>query len=212
MQLWVKYVVIAVVSYLLGSLNFAIIFSRIFYNKDVRQYGSGNAGSTNAYRMMGGKKTLLVMLGDVLKGIAAVVIAGALCGELGEFGGMGKMISCAGVALGHIFPVYFGFRGGKGVLTVAAVLLFFDIRILAIALSAFLIVVIITRFVSAGSIAAAAAVAITVVLFHWSTPPVAVIGAALGVLVIWLHRGNIKRIISGTESKFSFKKKSDENK
>lgn len=209
MELWIKYAVVAVVSYLLGSLNFAIIFSRAFMKKDVRQYGSGNAGSTNAYRMMGGKKTLLVMLGDMLKGIAAVVIAGLICGELGQFGGLGKMIAGASVALGHIFPLYFGFKGGKGVLTIGAVLAFFDIRILGIAFAAFLIGVLITKYVSVGSIAAASAVAITMVAFHHSDYITATIGFLLGVFVVFLHRGNIKRLINGTESKFSFKKKKD---
>ncbi len=209
MEMWVKYVAVAVISYLLGSLNFAIIFSKIFMKKDVRQYGSGNAGSTNAYRMMGGKKTLLVMLGDVLKGIAAVVIAGLVFDELDQFGGLGKMIAGAAVALGHIFPVYFGFKGGKGVLTIGAVLAFFDIRILAIALAAFLIGVLITKYVSVGSIAAATAVAVTMIVFHHNDYPTALIGFLLGAFVIWMHRGNIKRLIGGTENKFSFNKKKD---
>ncbi len=209
MEMWIKYIAVAVVSYLLGSLNFAIIFSKIFMKKDVRQYGSGNAGSTNAYRMMGGKKTLLVMLGDVLKGIAAVVVAGIVFDELGQFGGLGKMIAGASVALGHIFPVYFGFKGGKGVLTIGAVLAFFDIRILAIAFAAFLIGVLITKYVSVGSIAAASAVAVTMIVFHHNDLLTALIGFLLGAFVIWMHRGNIKRLAQGTENKFSFNKKKD---
>jgi len=190
-------------------LNFAIIFSKLFMKKDVREYGSGNAGSTNAYRMMGGKKTVLVMIGDVLKGIAAVLIAGFMFDELGQFGGLGKIVAGAAVAMGHIFPVYFKFKGGKGVLTIGAVLAFFDIRILAIAFAAFLIGVLITKYVSVGSISAAISVTVTMIIFHYNDIPTAIIGAFLGAFVIWLHRGNIKRLINGTENKFSFKKKKE---
>ncbi len=207
MELWVKYLIVIVVSYLLGSLNFAIIFSKILMKKDVREYGSGNAGSTNAYRLMGGRKTALVMIGDILKGIAAVVIAGIMFGQLWQFGGLAKIVAGAAVALGHVFPVYFGFRGGKGVLTIGAVLAFFDLRILIIAFLAFLIAVVVTRYVSLGSICAATAVSVSTVAFHYSNVPCAIIGFFLGIFVIWLHRGNIKRLIKGNESKFYFNKK-----
>lgn len=209
MELWTKYLIVIILSYLLGSLNFAIIFSKTLMKKDVREYGSGNAGSTNAYRLMGGKKTALVMAGDILKGIVAVVIAGTMFGELWQFGGVSKIVAGAAVALGHVFPLYFGFRGGKGVLTIGAVLAFFDLRILIIAFLAFLIAVVITRYVSLGSICAATAVSVSTVVFHYDSVITAVIGFLLGVFVIWLHRGNIMRLVKGNESKFYFNKKKE---
>lgn len=173
---------------------------------DIRNYGSGNAGSTNAYRLMGGKKTLLVMLGDILKGILAVLIAGAMFGELSHFGGIGKLTAGISVVLGHVFPLYFGFKGGKGVLTAAAVFGMFDIRVLAIVLSVFIIVVLITRFVSLASIFAAAAVPISMVIFYGLDPVYLTAGILLGGFVIYMHRSNIKRLLNKEESKFSFHK------
>ena len=207
MNLCLKYAIVIVVSYLLGSLNFSIIISKAMLGKDVRQYGSGNAGSTNAYRLMGGKKTILVMLGDILKGIVAVLFGGILFGEMGNFGGTGKMTAGIFVIIGHVFPLYFGFKGGKGVLTAAAVFGMFDIRILAIIFTVFLIVVFITRFVSLASIFAAAAVPISIAIFYGLDPFYFTTGLLLGAFVIYMHRANIGRLIRHEESRFSFKKK-----
>lgn len=207
MELWLKIAIVILVSYLLGSLNFSIIISKAMLGKDVRKYGSGNAGSTNAYRLMGGKKTALVMLGDVLKGILAVLLGGILFGEMGHFGGVGKMIAGIFVILGHVFPLYFGFKGGKGVLTAAAVFGMFDVRILAIILSVFIVVVLITRFVSLASIFAAAAVPVSMAIFYGFDPFYFTAGLLLGAFVIYMHRANIKRLVHHEESRFSFKKK-----
>ena len=105
------FAIIAVCAYLLGSLSFAIIVSKLTLGKDIRNYGSGNAGLTNAYRTMGAKKTLLVLLGDIAKGAAAVSIGMVLAGPVG------KLTAGIFVILGHMFPLYFGFKGGKGVLS-----------------------------------------------------------------------------------------------
>ena len=113
------FAIIAVCAYLLGSLSFAIIVSKLTLGKDIRNYGSGNAGLTNAYRTMGAKKTLLVLLGDIAKGAAAVSIGMVLAGPVG------KLTAGIFVILGHMFPLYFGFKGGKGVLVGAVMLAFF---------------------------------------------------------------------------------------
>ena len=107
------FAIIAVCAYLLGSLSFAIIVSKVTLGKDIRNYGSGNAGLTNAYRTMGAKKTLFVLLGDIAKGAAAVSVGWALGGPVG------KLTAGIFVILGHMFPLYFGFKGGKGVLHIA---------------------------------------------------------------------------------------------
>ena len=109
-------------AYLLGSLSFAIIVCKLTLGRDIRDYGSGNAGLTNAYRTMGGAKTLLVLLGDLAKAAAALAIGGALLGQ------GGKLLAGAFVILGHVYPAYFGFRGGKGVLVGAMTLLSSDVE------------------------------------------------------------------------------------
>ena len=129
------FAIIAVCAYLLGSLSFAIIVSKLTLGKDIRNYGSGNAGLTNAYRTMGAKKTLLVLLGDIAKGAAAVSIGMVLAGPVG------KLTAGIFVILGHMFPLYFGFKGGKGVLVGAVMLAFFDWRVFGIAFLLFVLAV-----------------------------------------------------------------------
>ncbi len=210
MSLALKYIIVIVVSYLLGSINSSIIVSKALMGKDIREYGSGNAGSTNSYRMMGGKKTLIVMAGDLLKGIIAVVFAGILFGELGQLGGIGKMTAASAVIIGHIFPVFFGFKGGKGILTAAAAFGVFDIRVLAIILGTFIIVVLICRFVSLASVCAAAMLPVAVLILGYGvTSPIFILSFVTAALVIFMHRSNIVRLVRGTESKFSFKRKGD---
>ena len=118
-----NYLIIAAISYLLGSLSFAIIICKLTLGQDIRTYGSGNAGLTNSYRTMGAKKTLLVLVGDIGKAAISLAIGGMLEGT------MGKLVAGIFVIVGHVFPVYFGFRGGKGVLVGATMLLFLDWRI-----------------------------------------------------------------------------------
>ncbi|MGE4548900.1 MAG: glycerol-3-phosphate 1-O-acyltransferase PlsY [Intestinibacillus sp.] len=193
----VNFLIIAASAYLLGSLSFAIIVCRVTLHKDIRAYGSGNAGLTNAYRTMGAGKTAFVLLGDILKGVAAISIGGMLDGQLG------KLIAGVFVIVGHVFPVYFGFRGGKGVLVGAVLLALFDWRIFAIAFALFVIIVVLTKWISLGSICATLTFPFTTYLFYRDWPMTA-IAAGLAAAVVFLHRSNIKRILSGTENKFSF--------
>lgn len=195
-----NFVIIAVSAYLLGSLSFAIIICRITLHQDIRSYGSGNAGLTNAYRTMGAKRTLFVLLGDILKGAIAVTIGGFLDGQ------MGKLIAGIFAILGHVFPIYFGFRGGKGVLVGAVLLALFDWRIFIIVIAMFTVVVCITKWISLGSICAALMVPGSMHYFYrdWRMTAIAI---GLAAAVIFLHRSNIRRILSGTENKFTFKVK-----
>lgn len=197
---FVNFLIIAASSYLLGSLSFAIIVCRLTLHQDIRAYGSGNAGLTNAYRTMGARKTVYVLLGDILKGVAAVTIGGMLDGQLG------KLIAGVFVVVGHVFPVYFGFQGGKGVLVGAVLLALFDWRIFAIAIVLFIVIVAATKWISLGSICAALTVPFTMHFFYqdWLMTAIAI---GLVAAVIFLHRANIKRIATGTENKFSFHSK-----
>lgn len=192
--------IIAVCAYLLGSLSFAIIVGKITMSIDIRNYGSGNAGLTNAYRTMGGGKTLFVLLGDVAKGAAAVAIGALLAGPIG------KLVAGIFVIMGHMFPVYFGFRGGKGVLVGAVMLILFDWRMFLIALTVFLIAVLATRWISLGSVLGAVTCPITVLILY-RDPVLTAMIFGMAVAVIFMHRSNIMRMLHGEENKFSFKKK-----
>ncbi len=191
-----NFLIIAASSYLLGSFNSAIVICFLTLHKDIRAYGSGNAGLTNAYRTMGAQKTVAVLLGDIVKTIIAVMIGGVLIGPIG------KLIAGIFVILGHVFPVYFGFRGGKGVLAGATMLAMFDWRIFLIALALFLLSVGVTRWVSLGSILGAISFPITTWLYYQEIA-LTVIAAGMSLSVIFLHRANIKRLVNGTENRLS---------
>ena len=197
---WGCALVTMVCAYLLGSLSFAIIVCKLTLGRDIRDYGSGNAGLTNAYRTMGGAKTLLVLLGDLAKAAAALAIGGALLGQ------GGKLLAGAFVILGHVYPAYFGFRGGKGVLVGAMTLLLFDWRIFLIGLGLFIGAVAVTRWVSLGSILGAISFPFTMYYFYRS-PLYTVVAVVLSGAVIYLHRSNIKRILAGKENKFTLHSK-----
>lgn len=192
-----KLFIIAVVSYLCGSFSSSVVVSKVFLRKDLREYGSGNAGLTNSYRLMGGKLTLLVLIGDVLKAVIGVSIGGWLMGP------MGRLIAGAFVMVGHMFPVFFGFRGGKGVLTGATMLALFDWRVFLVAFVLFVLSVAITRWVSLGSILGALSFPITTYIFYHDIV-MTILAALMGGAVIIAHHGNIGRILSGTERRFTF--------
>lgn len=192
-----KLFIIAVVSYLCGSFSSSVVVSKVFLRKDLREYGSGNAGLTNSYRLMGGKLTLFVLIGDVLKAVIGVSIGGWLMGPLG------RLIAGAFVMVGHMFPVFFGFRGGKGVLTGATMLILFDWRVFLVAFALFVLSVAITRWVSLGSILGALSFPITTFIFYHDVT-MTVLAALMGGAVIVAHHGNIGRILSGTERRFTF--------
>ena len=202
-------VLVALVAYVLGSLNFALILSKKMYGEDIREHGSKNAGTTNMARTYGKKAALLTILGDVLKGIVAVIVGAFLMGA--TLGGYVAGLFCI---IGHVFPVFYGFRGGKGVATAAAVILVVNPLVFLVMISLFVITVLLTRYVSLGSCLAAA---IFPLLTFYSRVAVEnplpfsgvafLCSFAMAVLVICKHHTNIKRLANGQESKFSFKKK-----
>lgn len=196
MDVLVDVLILAVVGYLLGSFNSAIVVSKLTMGYDIRTKGSGNAGLTNAYRCMGSGRTLLVLLGDVVKAAIALCIGGMLMDS------MGKLIAGAFVIVGHVFPLYFGFKGGKGVLVGATMVALFDWRIFLILFVVFFILVAITRWVSLGSVIAAALFPVFTFVFYRDIP-VAILTAVMAAAVIYMHRGNIVRMLHGEENKFS---------
>ena len=207
----------AVLSYLLGSLNFGIILSRKFQKEDVRTHGSGNAGLTNFYRTFGGPLTLVVILCDVLKAVAAVW-AGILMARYwdGGFWSQEAIVLVfakywAGLfcLLGHMFPCMFHFKGGKGILSGGTIAIMIDWRIALVVWGGFLILAALTKWVSLGSIWAGASFPFAT-WFVYHDVVLLALAILLGGLIVWKHRGNLKRILNGTESKFSLHHKKDE--
>lgn len=201
-------ILIAIISYLLGSVNFSIILSHKIENEDIRESGSGNAGSTNMLRTYGKGIAIATMIGDMLKVAVAIGIAHLIFGN--ELYSKNEILikSFAGFfcVLGHIFPVFFKFKGGKGVATAGGMVLLIDWRIGLILLAIFLITVAITRWVSLGSIIMAALYPVLTYIFYKDLT-LTVIAVVFAVIIIYKHKSNIKKIAIGTENKLSFGKK-----
>lgn len=195
------------IAYLLGSINFAIIFSKFFYHDDVRAHGSGNAGATNMLRTYGNSKAALTLICDMLKCAVAIVIGSLL------FSIEGADIAGLFCVVGHVFPCWHKFHGGKGVAVTAMVILMTSWPVFLILLAVFAIVVIGTKYVSLASVMAS--LLYPVLLSSWnalvneSAQHNVLYAFLITVIVVFMHRENIKRILNKTESKISFGKKKD---
>ncbi len=216
------YILIAVISYLLGSLNFGVILSNKIKNDDVRNYGSGNAGTTNMLRNYGKKYAALTIIGDMVKVGVAILIALAILKSTPvallnqEFydsfmSNVDQTIfikSFAGFfcVLGHIFPCFFKFKGGKGVATSGGMVFMIDWRIALILLAVFIVVVLVTKYVSLGSIIMALLYPVLIYAFHRSIA-ITAIALVFTLIVVAAHRHNIVKLINHTESKITDKKK-----
>lgn len=198
--MYIKMALAAVIGYLLGSLNSSLITGR-FYGIDIRKHGSGSAGMTNTFRTLGKKAALFVLLGDFAKGVLAYIAGYYIYG-----GVQGGMIAGAAAVLGHVWPVFFRFKGGKGVLTSLAVLLLIDWTIALGLLGVFIIILLLTRYVSLGSIVAAFLFPVTALIFGRSLETV-IFSGIIATLIIVKHRANIRRLLDGAEPRFSFTKK-----
>ena len=190
----------ALISYFCGCINGAILISKHYLKEDVRTRGSGNAGLTNFYRNYGPHYAALVLALDALKVVAAILVTCSLLDwspEVRLWGGL----FCV---LGHIFPVTYRFKGGKGVLSGATMLLMLDWRVALICMGVFVLLVAATRFVSLGSIVCAGLAPFFLPIFYWGHWWALTLLTLTAALLIWSHRSNIRRLLSGTESKFSF--------
>lgn len=210
------------VAYLLGSINSAIIVSKLLYGEDVRTKGSGNAGTTNVLRNYGKKAALFTLLGDMLKTALSIFIAGLVFGFF-YVGGVSISEPCyvAGLfsVLGHVFPIYYKLRGGKGVLSTATMVLILSPAIAGLLILLFVGLVAFTKFVSLGSVTAVILYPIVLngyfaVFANGSKPlPLMVLSAILlAVLIVWCHRANLDRISRGVENKISFGSKKEKTK
>jgi glycerol-3-phosphate acyltransferase PlsY len=200
---------IPIVSYLLGSIPFGLLFTRLFGGGDVRKSGSGNIGATNVARVAGPLPALLTLFFDIAKGAAPVWLAARITGESAAW----MMIAALAALLGHCFPVWLKFRGGKGVATAAGAFLVLCPLALLGSIILFLLVLFLWRYVSLASISASAAMPLLIYLFwapHHAPPLIVTFGAlAAAAIIVYKHDANIQRLVQGEESKFAFGKKRD---
>lgn len=217
MEFWL----VAVISYFCGCFNGAVIVSKYILRDDVRNHGSGNAGLTNFFRTFGGPLTFVVILTDVLKAVVAILIAAKIGGGYDPRMMPDMPLEAAMAAyyvvlfkywaglwclLGHMFPCMFHFKGGKGILSGGAIAIMLDWRIALVVWGGFLILAVLTRYVSLGSCWAGASFPFAT-WFVYHDPLITGLGAFIGLLILYMHRGNIHRLITGTENKFSLHKK-----
>ena len=205
-------IIVAIIAYLIGSINFSVIISKKIAGFDVREKGSGNAGSTNMLRSVGKGAAALTLLCDVLKGVVAILIAIGI-GNLIKEADKGLLVQLAGIAvvIGHTFPIFFGFKGGKGVATSLGILLMTNWQIGLICLVFALVLMALTQMVSLGSCAAAVLFPVLTLFIkeHYIVAEGGsyfIYSVILAVIVLYNHRSNIKRMLNGTENKLSFKK------
>jgi len=208
------YIIVAIIAYLIGSISSSVIISKKMAGFDVREKGSGNAGTTNVLRSVGKKAAAITLVCDILKGVVSILIA-LLAGVIMKDLDKALLVQLAGVfvIIGHTFPIFFKFKGGKGIATSLGVLLMINWQIGLICLVFALLLMALTRMVSVGSIAAAVLFPVLVLFINqnyivsessnWSY---LIFSIVIALLVLFNHRSNLKRIFTGTENKLSFKK------
>ncbi len=203
--MWLNILLTVLVSYLLGNLNGAVSVSNLLGKKDVREQGSGNAGLTNFLRIYGPSSALLVVCIDVMKAVLACLLGKQLLAPYG-YSQEGLLLGGMAVSLGHDFPALLGFRGGKGVLSGVTVALVADWQCGLVALAVFAICLWLTRYVSLSSILGTLGFLVAFALRYWHTPLQVFMGGFIALLIVFMHRSNIARLLSGTEKKATFSK------
>lgn len=206
--MWIYALITLVVSYLLGNLNGAVCVSRLL-GDDVRTHGSGNAGLTNFIRSYGAGRSALVIVIDAGKAVVACVLGGLLLGGYMGFQA-GAALGGAGVMLGHVFPAFLGFRGGKGILSGLFIAIVVDWRVALLILAVFAVAYFATRYVSLGSVLAAITFGVGFAILHYQNPTVLICGVFMSVLATFMHRQNIVRLLKGEERKTDLFKKDKE--
>ena len=207
------YIIMAIIAYLIGSVNFSIILSKKIAGFDVREKGSGNAGTTNVLRSVGKKAAIITLICDILKGVVSILIA-IIIGNVAKNLDNELLVQIAGIAviIGHTFPIFYGFKGGKGVATSLGVILISNWQIGLICLVFALVLMVLTRMVSLGSCGAAVLFPVLTLFIneHYTVfsegKSYFIYSVILAIIVLYNHRSNIKRILDGTENKLSFKK------
>lgn len=202
----IQVIAVIIVSYLLGSLNFALILSQLIYKEDIRNYGSKNAGTTNMMRIYGKKAALFTIIGDIAKGIIAIIISRIIWDT-----SICPYVAGLACIIGHVLPVFYKFKGGKGVATGAAIVLMINPIIFLIMISIFILIVVFTKYVSLASCMTALSFPLLIYIIEINNTqqcvPSLILSITMILLIIYKHRTNIKRLIKGQESKVNFKNK-----
>ncbi len=194
--------ILLLLGYLLGCLNGSVMVSHFIIKDDVRQHGSGNAGLTNFYRTYGARYALGVILFDMGKTVLACVIGGVAFRYLFADWTLGVLVGGLGCELGHMFPVFFGFKGGKGILSGGTLVWLLDWRMGLIAWGLFALLWLVTRYVSLGSVAAAVSMPVSTWFLFGGSVLYTLLAVLIAALVVWCHRENIRRLLQGEERKF----------
>lgn len=194
--------ILLLLGYLLGCLNGSVMVSHFIIKDDVRQHGSGNAGLTNFYRTYGARYALGVILFDMGKTVLACVIGGVAFRYLFVDWTLGVLVGGLGCELGHMFPVFFGFKGGKGILSGGTLVWLLDWRMGLIAWGLFALLWLVTRYVSLGSVAAAVSMPVSTWFLFGGSVLYTLLAVLIAALVVWCHRENIRRLLQGEERKF----------
>ena len=205
--LWILgFVLCAAAGYLLGSLNSALVLSKWIRKDDIRQYGSGNAGMTNMLRTFGKGAAAATLFGDAAKSALSALVGTLICGEMGAY------VAGLFCIIGHVYPLYFGFRGGKGVVASFTMILCLNPLVCLLLLILFVAIVALTKYLSLGSIMVM--LVYPLLLYRLSPEPNAIkliFSIFIALFVVFLHRENIKRLLSGTENKFTLRTKGSKN-
>ncbi len=193
-----------VTAYLLGSIPTAVWVGRVFYNKDVREYGSGNAGATNTFRVLGKKAGIPVLLFDIFKGVLSVYLAQYFVDypKGSEDFVNYQLVLGVGVLVGHIFPIYVGFRGGKGIATLLGIMIAIHPQAAFSCIGVFLVVFLLTKYVSLGSMISSVCFPLLIILvFKLEIPSLVIFSIFIAIMVLITHQKNIERLLRGDESK-----------
>lgn len=199
-MIWLKYLFIAVLCYFLGNISTGLLVGKLFAHTDIRQHGSGNAGTTNVMRTLGWIPSLLTLAGDTVKAMLAVVIGRAIAGQ------MGWIVGAVAVLLGHNWPVLFGFKGGKGMACSLGIILATEPLIALIVFVVQVIVLVVTRYMSVASLTTSVLYPVLVACLHPQDTAYVVFSIVAAVLAIFCHRSNISRLIHHCENRLDFSK------
>ncbi len=217
MKILIALILAAALGYFLGSCNFSIIVVKLMKGRDIRDMGSRNAGLTNTLRCAGKTCALLTLIGDLTKGVIAVWLSRVFCGLLDAGLSPGNDTHYIGyiaglfAVLGHIFPVYYNFKGGKGVLVGVSTFIIVDFKVFLALIAIFIVILAITKYVSAASLMGAVYCPIATLLMSWIVDGdgfgrsflYMVMSVPMAAMVVWMHRSNIERLLAGTENKFT---------
>jgi glycerol-3-phosphate acyltransferase PlsY len=196
------------IAYLLGSIPFSVWIGKVFYGVDVREHGSGNAGATNTLRVLGKKTGFIVLFLDSLKGFLAANVVRVLALDESYLLNYQMLFGMMAV-LGHIYPIFAGFKGGKGIATLLGIVIAMSWKVSLVCMLCFVLIVWITRFISVGSMLTCILSPLFVFVIHGNEMVFIYFCIGIALMVVYTHRSNIKRLLSGTENKFTFKPKTN---